>query len=88
MTHRCPVTGCGVRVRRNHLMCWTHWFQVPNPLRLLVSHTWNHGLGVRTEQHADARSRAIDFVNQRRERRLETRAVGVRVARREARKLK
>lgn len=55
MTHRCPIDGCGVRVRRNHLMCWTHWFQVPVELRLLVSKTYDHGNGLGSEVHEQAK---------------------------------
>jgi hypothetical protein len=63
MTHYCPVDGCQVRIRRSHLMCWTHWFQVPARLRALVARTWQHGAGQNSAEHVSAKQEAIAFVN-------------------------
>lgn len=32
-THVCPGPGCKALVTPSRLMCRTHWFQVPKPLR-------------------------------------------------------
>lgn len=29
----CPVPGCEARHRRDMLMCRSHWFKIPKPLR-------------------------------------------------------
>ena len=39
----CDAPGCDTQVRRGILMCRSHWFQVPKPLRDAISQTWAAG---------------------------------------------
>ena len=36
ITHTCPVPGCHAEVRREHLMCYTHWMRTPVALRRII----------------------------------------------------
>ena len=37
----CQVPGCAFAVPQNHLMCRTHWFELPEGMRLEVVAYWN-----------------------------------------------
>jgi hypothetical protein len=65
MTHECPATGCGREVRITMLMCSTHWYMVPSPLRTAVWNAWQDGAGAGTAQHAAAINAAIRSVNEK-----------------------
>lgn len=39
---RCEVADCGRRIESDKLMCPTHWFMVPRPLRNLVWAAWRN----------------------------------------------
>ena len=44
--HICQVPGCTLAISRRHLMCATHWFEVPMPIRTEVFKTlagWLNG---------------------------------------------
>jgi hypothetical protein len=62
---RCPVAGC-TRHRRgvDELMCPTHWYMVPRPLRSRVWLAWRryqHGPGT-IEQLRAAQGAAVEAV--------------------------
>lgn len=59
MTHTCPGPGCKRRVPSHMLMCRTHWYQVPKPLRNRVYRAWDNGEGAGTGEHRDACNDAI-----------------------------
>lgn len=41
--HKCAAENCHKGVPRGKLMCATHWFMVPKPLRSAIYETWNRG---------------------------------------------
>lgn len=38
----CDAPGCQERIRRGMLMCRSHWFALPPPLRAAISSTWSN----------------------------------------------
>jgi hypothetical protein len=61
-THPCPAGDCSVQVRADRLMCRSHWYQVPRPLRAAVWATWRSGAGAGTLAHAEAITAAVRAV--------------------------
>lgn len=61
--HDCPATGCTRRIARHQLMCRTHWYMVPKPLRDAVYDAYRHGLGAGSPAHRDAILAAAEAVN-------------------------
>jgi hypothetical protein len=46
MAHKCPIRRCPIKVTDAHLMCRTHWLQVPKALRDAVWEAYHdHGIG-------------------------------------------
>jgi hypothetical protein len=56
-THKCPARRCTLRVGPGKLMCRTHWYMVPGPLRDAVYAAWANGAG------AEAILAAVEAVN-------------------------
>lgn len=54
----CPVPGCNQRHRRDMLMCRTHWYMVPKPLREELWRAYR-GEGVLSDAYQSARDRCI-----------------------------
>jgi hypothetical protein len=65
MPRTCPIIGCQKTPEHGHLMCKSHWFMVPQPLRNDVWQTYDHGRGLLGEAYAKARDAAIASVNRR-----------------------
>jgi hypothetical protein len=66
--HRCHALGCTVPVPPQMLMCRTHWFKVPKPLRQAVWSLYQRGQEVTktpTPEYLAAARRAIDAVAER-----------------------
>lgn len=57
--HICEVPGCSTPTRPYDLMCRTHWYKVPAPIRRAVLHSWQYG---NATQHAAAKKAAIEAV--------------------------
>jgi len=64
-THECPATACTREVRQDMLMCSSHWYMVPAPLRNAVWNAWQAGAGAGTARHAAAIRAAIRSVNEK-----------------------
>jgi len=47
------------------LMCRTHWYMVPKPLRNAVWNAWADGFGAGTPEHSEAILAAVDAVNRK-----------------------
>jgi hypothetical protein len=56
---RCPVPRCGDQIDPSRLMCRTHWYRVPRPLRDHVWATWRSGHGGASHEHRAAVLMAI-----------------------------
>jgi len=69
--HDCPATTCTRRVGRGQLLCRSHWFMVPKPLRDAVLNAWRGGLGAGSPEHAEAITAAVEAVNAKLARRTE-----------------
>lgn len=41
-THRCAAPGCEEQIGNHLLMCRTHWYQVPKPIRDKVFRTYRN----------------------------------------------
>jgi hypothetical protein len=65
MTHECPATGCDREVSIDMLMCRSHWYMIPKPLRTAVWNAWQDGAGAGSAQHTAAISAAIRSVNEK-----------------------
>lgn len=65
MSHECPATGCTKAVNAGMLMCQTHWYMVPGPLRSAVWAAWANGLGAGSAEHRQAIRAAIEAVNRK-----------------------
>lgn len=52
-TRECPVEGCTEQHDRKMLMCRTHWFEVPKPLRDELWRAYDHGRGLLDDRAAD-----------------------------------
>ncbi len=65
MTHECPAAGCTREVSISMLMCRSHWYMVPAPLRTAVWNAWQDGAGAGSAQHTAAISAAIRSVNEK-----------------------
>ena len=65
MNHECPATGCTSDVSIDMLMCRSHWYMVPKPLRTAVWNAWHDGYGASTPQHTAAINAAIRSVNEK-----------------------
>jgi len=63
VTHECPATGCTREVSIDMLMCRSHWYMVPPPLRAAVWNAWQDGAGAGTARHTAAINAAIRSVN-------------------------
>lgn len=63
MNHECPADGCTRAVSGSMLMCRTHWYAVPKPLRSAVWAAWADGAGQGTLAHCQAIRAAIEAVN-------------------------
>ena len=61
--HECPATGCTRDVPIDMLMCRSHWYMVPKPLRNAVWGAWQEGDGAGTRAHTAAIHAAIKSVN-------------------------
>lgn len=57
----CPVPGCETFHPRNMLMCRSHWFRVPKPIRDEVWDSYRSE-GILSERYGEARQAAIDAV--------------------------
>lgn len=57
--HDCPIDGCDKSVPSHILMCKKHWSQVPRDLQREVYRTYARGMGVASEEYAEARSAAV-----------------------------
>lgn len=64
-SHDCPITGCARKAGRGKLLCYTHWYQVPDHLRKALYRAWDRGRGAGTLAHHKAIWAAIDSVNNR-----------------------
>ena len=58
----CVIPDCKIQVSRLYLMCPTHWYMVPLPLRTRVWKTWDGGLGIGHPSYLSAKSDAIAAV--------------------------
>jgi hypothetical protein len=47
------------------LMCRSHWYMVPKPLRDAVWNAWANGRGAGSPAHRDAITEAIEAVNRK-----------------------
>lgn len=63
LTHECPATACTREIRIDMLMCRSHWYMVPPPLRNAVWAAWQEGAGAGTAAHNAALRAAIKAVN-------------------------
>lgn len=61
--HKCPVAVCPVPVDDDMLMCRTHWYMVPAPLRTAVWTAWQDGAGAGSTAHTAAIRAATRHVN-------------------------
>lgn len=61
--HTCPATGCTRNVPSHMLLCRTHWYMVPGPLRDAVWDAWAGGIGAGSSAHRAACADAIEAVN-------------------------
>lgn len=62
-THRCPGPECTEQVPAHMLMCRSHWYAVPGPIRQAVWATWKGGAGAGTPAYTAAITRAIEAVS-------------------------
>lgn len=63
--HDCPIDGCAERLPPRILMCKPHWKMLPRDLQQRVYATWENGLGIATDEYAEARSAATAAVELR-----------------------
>ena len=63
--HKCPATGCTLSVAPGKLLCRSHWFMVPAPLREAVWDAWADGAGAGSPAHSAACDAAIGAVNRK-----------------------
>lgn len=57
--HQCPGPGCTADVPYEMLMCRSHWYRVPRPIRSAVWRTWQDGRGAGTPEHTAAITAAV-----------------------------
>lgn len=60
-THRCPAGNCKVECPWGQLMCKTHWYMLPEDMRVRVWRHWRNGSP--TLNYWSLRESAIAFVN-------------------------
>jgi hypothetical protein len=65
MNHECPAEGCTRAVSPAMLMCRTHWYLVPVPLRGDVWAAWADGAGQGTLAHCQAITAAVEAVDRK-----------------------
>jgi hypothetical protein len=61
--HECPATRCALHVAPGKLMCRTHWYMVPAPIRTAVWDAWAGGMNAGSPSHRAACADAIEAVN-------------------------
>ena len=66
MSHKCPVDACQAQLPHEILMCRTHWFMVPKPLRDRLWVAWRkYQRGVDVKVYLAVRQECADAVNRR-----------------------
>lgn len=73
-TYRCPIAGCANARHPDHLMCRSHWRQVPRPVQKSVWYWWKRVVSpdltvaerlTASRQHDEAKAQAIAAVEAR-----------------------
>ncbi len=64
---KCAAPGCAIDTPTHILMCETHWFMVPRPLRFAVTRAWQAWLNAqpgeshaRYQEYLAVRQQAVD----------------------------
>lgn len=48
----CPISGCPAQIAIDRLLCTSHWYMVPPPLRREVNDTWRARRRARVSAYA------------------------------------
>jgi len=63
LAHECPAVPCTEQIDPDMLMCTSHCYLVPKPLRRAVWTAWHRGAGAGSPAHRAAMRAAIAAVN-------------------------